>query len=182
MRKFVTTTVSIGILVPGFLFAENIESYVHRMIEHAQQGGGTVIIENHSSVSTGGQVAGAGESIVTDGDVSASSHTETRINAGGSGGEVYVKTKTTTNGETKTDEYSKKVEPGEPIRVNVSAGATNEKVETSTEIQGEVMEGSSSTEDRADTTAGASVVARFEAAIDAVPSFVKKVIKFLKFW
>lgn len=183
MHKISTVIIAAGVLLPGFIAAEDFESYMNRMIENAKQGGGTVIIENHSSVSTGGQVAGAGEAVVTDGDVSASSHTETRINAGGSGGEVYVKTETSQNGETKTEEYTKSVAPGEPIEVNVSARATNETMESTTEIQGEMMQGATSTTDSdMEKERGVTVTTRFEAAIEAVPGFIKKIFVFLKFW
>ena len=89
-------------------------------IQNAKDGGGTVIIENHSSASTGGQVAGAGQT-VTDGEGNASSHTETRINAGNDGGTVQVKIETSRNGETEKEEYTKEIEPGKPVEVNVSA-------------------------------------------------------------
>lgn len=180
MKKFLSSVSLASLFLPGVIAAESIESYVNRMIDSAKEGNGTVIIENHSSVSTGGQVAGAGQTVTT-GDVSASSHTETRINAGNDGGTVYVKTETKRNGEVeKSEEYTKKVEPNQPVQVNVSAQADTEGSEVKTEIQGEVMdEHSTSSEDE---EASVTAIARFEAALASVPTFFKKVFSFVKFW
>jgi hypothetical protein len=179
MKKLSMTIIAASILLPAFVAAEDIESYVHRMIQNAKDGGGTVIIENHSSASTGGQVAGAGESVTTDGDVSASSHTETRINAGNDGASVYIKTETSKNGETETKEYTKNVEPGKSVEVNVSAKVTPEETDTEASVQGEELQPSS-----ADTESNTSamIVARFEAAIESVPTFFKKIFSFVRFW
>jgi hypothetical protein len=181
MKKFSTTIIAASILLPGIIAAEDLESYVHRMIENAKEGNGTVIIENHSSVSTGGQVAGAGQTVTT-GDVSASSHTETRINAGGDGGTVYVKTETKRNGEVeKSEEYTKNLDPKKPIEVNVSAKADAEDSEVEAVIQGEVAR-ESTTSSEEDGAASATAFARFEAALASVPTFFKKVFSFAKFW
>lgn len=180
MRKFLTTLATVSIFVPSMIAAEDIESYVHRMIENAKEGNGTVIIESHSSSVSGGQVAGAGQTVTT-GDVSASSHTETRINAGDDGGTVYVKTETKRNGEVeKSDEYTKPLEPGKPVQVNVSAKTDSEGSAVETEIQGETMDGHSTSS--ADSEKEITAVARFEAAIASVPTFFKKIFNFVKFW
>jgi hypothetical protein len=181
MKKFLTPLTIASILIPSMVAAEDIESYVNRMIENAKEGNGTVIIENHSSVSTGGQVAGAGQTVTT-GDVSASSHSETRINAGDQGGTVYVKTETKRNGEVeKSEEYTKQVSPGEPVRVHVSANADTEGSEVETEIQGEVMNEHSASSGESKEE-GVTAIARFEAALASVPSFFKKVFSLVKFW
>lgn len=179
MKKFPVTFMTISLLLPGFVSAEgSFESYVERMIKNANDGGGTVIIENHSAVSTGGQVAGAGQT-VTDGDVSASSHTETRINAGSDGGSVYVKTETKRNGEVeKSEEYTKTIEPGKPVHVNTSAKADPGGSEVETEIQGEVMHKQSTSSD-AQSGERITAVARFQAAFASVPAFFKKLLSFL---
>ena len=173
MNKLLTKLITASILLPGLVAAEDFESYVERMIQNAKDGGGTVIIENHSSASTGGQVAGAGQTVVTDGDVSASSHTETRINAGNDGGTVQVKIETSRNGETEKKEYTKEIEPGKPVEVNVSAKVTPEGAEMETEIQGETMEAS---EDPVEDEV--SVSARVETVLKSVPTFIKKIFSF----
>src|SRR3989344_7569306 len=174
MKKFSAILLTASILLPGFVAAEDFESYVHRMIQNAKDGGGTMIIENHSSVSTGGQVAGAGQT-VTDGDVSASSHVETRINAGNEGGTVQVKVETTRNGETeKKEEYTKEIEPGKPVEVNVSAEADRDGSAIDTEISGEFVADDAGTE--------IAIMSRVETAFKAVPSFLKKVLGFFWGW
>lgn len=179
MKKFSATLLTASILLPAFVAAEDFESYVNRMIQNAKDGGGTVIIENHSSVSTGGQVAGPGQTVTTDGDVSASSHTETRINAGNDGGTVYVKTETTKNGETKKEEYTKEVEPGMPVEVNVSAKANSEGSHIKANIDGEaVFEDVSSV----DADADVAIMTQVETAFKAVPLFFKKVLGFFFGW
>lgn len=179
MKKFLTTLTAASILVPSMIAAEDLESYVNRMIDNAKEGNGT-IIESHSSSVSGGQVAGAGQTVTT-GDVSASSHTETRINAGDQGGTVYVKTETKRNGEVeKSEEYTKKIAPGKPVQVNVSANADTEGSEVETEIQGEVMDEHSTSS--GESNDGVTAIARFEAALASVPTFFKKVFSFVKFW
>lgn len=178
MNKFLTKLIVASILLPGIALAEDFASYVHRMIQNAKDGGGTVIIENHSSASTGGQVAGAGQT-VTDGDVSASSHVETRINAGNDGGTVYVKTETMKNGETQKEEYTKTVKPGTPVEVNVSAKVTPDSAEMETEIQGETMD---SLTDAGSDDEEIAIIARVETAFRAVPTFFKKILGFFWGW
>jgi hypothetical protein len=170
------------LLLPALAGAqEDMAAYIEQMIERSGNGSGAVVnVESHSSVSTGGQVAGAGESVVTDGDVSASSHVETRINAGNDGGTIYVKTETSKNGETETEEYTKEIAPGEPVEVNVSAKASNEGSEVETEIQGETMEPTH--EEAEETKSHVAIMARVETAFKVVPSFFKRVFSFVKFW
>jgi hypothetical protein len=181
MKKIPATILSISLLIPGFVAAtqDPFDAYVDKMIKEAEENGTAIHVESHSSVTTGGQVAGQ---TVTDGDVSASSHIETRINAGEDGGTVYVKTETSQNGETETEEYTKEVEPGEPIEVKASAKVTPEEAEIETEIQGETMEASSTIGADAVETEDVSITGRIESALESVPGFFRKVIEFVKFW
>lgn len=173
-----------SVLLPGLAAAaqDPFDAYVERMIQDAHESGAVVNVESHSSVSTGGQVAGAGQTVVTDGDVSASSHTETRINAGNDGGSVYVKTETSKNGETEVKEYMQEIEPGEPVEVNVAAKASNESAESTVEIQGETMAEITTTGARESVEAEISVATRVEAALKSVPSFLRKIFDLVKFW
>lgn len=179
MHKLPTTIAIMGILLPGFALATQnpFEIFVGKMIEEAKENGAVVNVESHSSVSTGGQVAGAGQS-VTDGDVSASSHTETHINAGNEGGTVQIHVETTKNGETEKEEYTKEIEPGKPVNVNVSAKVDSEDSETEAVIDGEVV-----SDDSASTSEGeVAMMARVETAFKTVPSFFKKVLGFFFGW
>lgn len=160
--------------LPSSMYAMSVEE----MIEAAREGYGTVV-ESHSSASTGGQRASSGESVTT-GDVSASSHTETYINANGSGGEVKVKTETTKNGVTETNEYSKKIEPGAGANVKANARATDKETSSEVNIDGKIMEAVATT-----NPAQAQLATNVTADIGAffttsVPSFFKKVFSF--FW
>jgi len=91
------------------------------IVEMAKAGNGTVV-ETHSSASTGGQTARSGERVTT-GDSSVSSHTQTIINADGSGGTVEVKVEKTVNGETTKEEHIEDIPAGAPVYVKVEAHA-----------------------------------------------------------
>ncbi len=142
---------------------------------------GSVQTETRSSASTGGQTVRGGESVTT-GDVSASSRTQTVINAGDEGGTVYVKTETSTNGETETREYAKEIKPDEPVMVNVSAKAESDSSRVETSIQGETQEAEATVV--ATSTRGASIEVEsvFEKAFKVVPNLFKKVFSFFWEW
>lgn len=166
-----------------------IADWLDELVENAEQGGGTVIIENHSSVSTGGQVAGSGQAVVTDGDVSSSSHVETYINAGSNGGSAQVKVETSKNGVTETKEYSQEVGKGEPVHINVSAKATNAE-EAKVEVRGwdaekketVALEPATTSTTETKTSARIVIQERLESALKSVPGFFKKVFGFLWGW
>jgi len=176
----ITTTLLTGIiLLPAFALAmDPFDRYVEENdIEISNES--SIYNETSASASSGGQTAAAGQTM-TDGDVSASSHVETRINAGSEGGEVYVKTETTENGETTTEEYTENLEAGKPVKVNVSAKATTEGSEVETKVNGETVEGD-------ETSATAATVefefdSGIEKALRAVPNFFKKVFGFFWGW
>jgi hypothetical protein len=162
----------LGLIGPSAIYALSVEEIVNT----ARAGHGTVV-ESHSSASTGGQHAAAGESVTT-GDVSASSHTETRINANGNGGTVEVKIEKTENGETTKEEYSKKVEPNEPIRVNVGVEASSdEEGKTNVEVNGEAQDPNH--ESHAESGAGFEIKTFFTAS---VPNFFKKIAGFFSWF
>jgi len=173
-----------SLLAPAFVLAaqDPFDSYVERMIQGAQEGNGTVIIENTSSVSTGGQTAAAGES-VTDGDVSASSHVETTINANNDGGTVQVKVETSQNGKTETKEFTKPIGAGESVKVNVSthSDSSGTKVEADAQTTSDESEEASTTpEDTGNAWAEVTIETRVEKAFKAVPNFFKRIFHF--FW
>jgi hypothetical protein len=180
MKKISTTIAMMSVLFPGLVLAaqDPFDRYVEKMIEEAKENGAVVNVESHSSVSTGGQVAGAGQS-ATDGDVSSSSHVETRINAGNEGGTVEVKVETTKNGETEKKEYTEEIEPGKPVNVNVSAEVDSEGSEIKADIDGEAAAEDVASDD-VDTEV--AIMARVESAFEAVPNFFKKVFGFFFGW
>ena len=185
VMKYLTTIFTMSLLAPAFVLAaqDPFDSYVERMIQGAQEGNGTVIIENTSSVSTGGQTAAAGES-VTDGDVSASSHVETTINANNDGGTVQVKVETSQNGKTETKEFTKPIEADEGVKVNVSAHSDSNgtKVEADVKTTSDESEDASSTttEDTGNAWVEVTIETRVEKAFKAVPNFFKRIFHF--FW
>jgi hypothetical protein len=94
---------------------------------------------------------------------------------------MFVKTETTKNGETETKEYSKKLEAGEGVDVQVNAKATNEETSSEVLVDGEVVEATIIAENPAQAQLATSVVADISAFFTAsVPTFFKKVIGF--FW
>lgn len=181
MKNALTTILGICILLPGFIFADDFAEYMNQVIERAQDGE-EVVVESHSSVSTGGQVAGAGQS-VTDGDVSASSHVETHINTGNNGGTVQVKIETSKNGEKKTEEYTKDIKAGEPVEVNAAAKVDSEGMKIETKVDGEVViDTEEGTESESDDDLKVAIESRIEKAFKAVPNFFKKVFSFFWGW
>lgn len=188
MKTPFKTILLIALLFPAFASAQDpFDAYVQTMIEQAQEaaaeGNGTVIIENHSSVSTGGQTAAAGQS-VTDGDVSASSHVETYISTNDDGGTVQIKVETSENGETETHEYTEDIEPGEPVNVNVSAHADPDGADVQMSMGGESVDMEDiDTEDAEDPNGvRITVAATVEHALDSIPEFFKKVFSFFWSW
>ena len=176
--SLVTTLLAFGLLAPtGTVYADH---WIDGIIESAKAGYGTVIIENNSSVSTGGQTAASGQTVTT-GDVSASSHTETRINANDSGGSVQVNIQKTVNGETVKESYEQEIAPNEPVHVEVNAKATSVRgettSETSVELNGEAQQPQAETHENAPEDAGFEIATFFTAS---VPNFFKKVVGF--FW
>lgn len=143
---FVTPALSV---VPAVAFGAMDAAWIEGMIQRAQAGGGTVIIENSSSVSTGGQTAGSGESVTT-GNASASSRIETHVQSSNNGGTVKVKIETGENGEVTVEEYVKDIAPGETIEVRNSAQTSSTAPKKSAQPttasgQGSVRGASSST-------------------------------------
>ncbi|MEK7509710.1 MAG: hypothetical protein AAB605_03280 [Patescibacteria group bacterium] len=190
MKSFVKTIFMAFVLLPGLVFAD---SWIERVIHDAQEGNGTVIIENTSSVSTGGQTAASGQAVST-GDSSASSKVETHINANSeTGGSVEVKVETSKDGVVETKEYSKDLAPDEPVNVNVSAtvdskgSAIETNLEAASAAQGDEEAASSTAEDAAiaeETSVKEDIKivfgAAFDAALETIPNFFKKVFSF--FW
>ncbi len=182
-RAFVV--LAVVLMAPEFVHAQSwVDELVREAAQAAEGRGGTVIIENHSSVSTGGKVAGSGESVVTDGDVSASSRSETHINIGANGGEAKVKIETSRNGETETREYEKKVEAGDPLRLDVSArtdenGSVVEVITENASGTKEVVEESGAPTDSPESSV---FMDRFEQALKSVPTFFSRVFGFLWGW
>lgn len=145
---------------------------VEHIIDTAHAGNGTVV-ESHSSANTGGQTAASGQTVTTS-DSSASSHTETHINANGSGGTVEVKIQKTENGETTNEEYSKKVEPNEPVHVNVGVEASSDgEGETKVEVNGEAQA------PVAETSVQSEIKTFFTAS---VPNFFRNIFSFVWLW
>lgn len=174
IRSLITTMLTFGLLLPAGAYADD---WIRNMIETAKAGSGTVIIENSSSVSTGGQTASGGQAVTT-GDVSASSHTETRINTNGSGGSVEVKVETSQNGVTETREYSQKVEKDQAVHVEAEALATPDKTETEVRIDGQIV--ATETPSLKSSEAEIPVESKIETFFTAsVPNFLKKIIGFI---
>lgn len=174
--SLITTLLAFGLIAPsGTVYADH---WIDEMIESARAGNGTVV-ESHSSVSTGGQTAASGQTITT-GDASASSHTETRINANGSGGIVEVMIEKTVNGETVKEEYQKEVKPGEPVHVEVSSEASSEggieNAESSVKVNSETQKPQEH-EESADGGVGFEIKTFLTAS---VPNFFKRMASF--FW
>jgi hypothetical protein len=172
--SLVTTLLTLGLLAPAGAAYAFVD--IDSIIEAAKAGNGTYV-ESHSSASTGGQTAANGQSVTT-GDVSASSHTETRINAGNNGGSVQVKVETSKNGETKTEEYSNPIEKGESVKVEVSARATDEESSAEIKVNGEGVDANEETT----TTEDESVT--FESKVKllfstSIPNVFKKAVSFL---
>jgi hypothetical protein len=166
MKKILAISMLSMITMPSAIYAFSVEE----IIETARAGNGTVV-ESHSSASTGGQTAASGQSVTT-GDVSASSHTETRINANGSGGTVEVKVEKTENGVTTKQDYSKSVEPGEPVHVNVNVEASSDSEAGETTV---VANGTTEEPVRGEAEEQSEVATFFAAS---VPNFFKKVFSF----
>lgn len=160
-----------ALVVPAVSLAFSVED----MVEAARAGHGTVV-ETHSSANTGGQTAASGQSMTT-GDVSASSHSETRINANGSGGTVEVKVEKSENGVNTKEEYTKKVEPNEAVyvNVNVESSSTEDSSETKVKVNGETQTPESETH----ADAGFEITTFFTAS---VPNFFKKVVGFFSWF
>ena len=178
----------IALLFPAFASAQDpFDTYVQSMIEEARQaaeeGNGTVYIENHSSVSTGGQTAAAGQS-VSDGDVSASSRVETYINTGDDGGRMQVKIETSRNGEMETEEYTDDFAPGEPVNVEVRAHATSDDADVEVRVNGEATTTEPQRDEKTSENeeARVTVVAKVEHALGSIPGFFKKIFSFLWMW
>jgi len=181
MKSLITTLLAFGLIWPAATYAFTIEE----LIEAAKAGNGTYV-ESHSSVSTGGQTARSGETVVT-GDSSASSHVETRINSNNEGGTIDIKIETSKNGEVKTTEYSKQIEKDKSVRIDANAEVTDTDSKVQIEIDGEAVE-SETTEKTAETPAEnnvASVIIASESKFsllftEKIPSAFKKVLSF--FW
>lgn len=179
MKKILTTILGVGVLIPGFALAmDPFDRYIDENdIEISSEG--SIYNETSASASSGGQTASAGQS-VTDGDVSAESHTTTYINANGEDSTVYVKTEVSENGETKTEEYTKEIESGESVKVHVSAEASSDGSETEVIVNEEALSADASTtmEVEAETESDSGI----EKALKAVPHFFKKIIGFFWEW
>lgn len=168
------------LVFPGISLAQ---SWVDELVRKAADGGGTVIIENHSSVSTGGQTAGSGERVVTDGDVSASSRSETYINMGSEGGSARVHVETSRNGETETRTYEKEVAADESMRLDISTRVDDNGTEVKATAEDESgneeeLAASSSTDSDQEST----FIDGFERAMSAVPAFFSRVFGFFWSW
>lgn len=159
------TSVLALLALPAATYAFSVED----IIESAQAGNGTVV-ETHSSANTGGQTAQSGETVTTN-DVSVSSHTQTSINAGGSGGTVEVKVEKTVNGVTETKEYAEDIPAGSPVNVKVDAHATTDTSEDTD------IESPNDVEVQIVTSAEAESDAP-NFFTDTVPHFFKKVVSF----
>lgn len=165
MKILLITFVGFFLCSPVSVYAEqSFGSWVEGIVSAAQEGNGTVIIENHSSVSTGGQTAASGQSVST-GDSSASSRVETRINAGESGGRVDVKVETESDGIKNTESYSKELNAGERVDIRV-ATSTGARIESGV---------------AASSSATSSLVSKISSKLSIkIPEFVRKMFSF--FW
>ena len=173
------------VVIPELSFAQSwIDELVREASSAAEGRSGTVIMENHSSVSTGGKVVGSGGSSASDGDVSASSRSETYINVGSQGGEAQVKVETSRNGVTETRTYEKDVGAGEPMRLDVSArtdenGSEVKVVSKSEEGDEEALESRAPSSTDESTFA---FVHSFESTIKSVSTFFAQVFTFFWGW
>jgi hypothetical protein len=164
--KALAISLFLAIVIPSGAHALDVE----RMIEAAREGNGTVV-ESHVSANSGGQTAASGQTVAT-GDVSASSHAETHINADGSGGTVQVNVEKTENGVTTKESYEKQVGPDEPVSVQVSVEASGgeDSAATSVEVNGQAQAPANEASS-AKAGAGFHIVTFFTAS---VPNFFKK--------
>lgn len=172
------------VVLPRISSAQSwVDELVREASQAAEERSGTVIIENHSSVSTGGKVVGSGGSSVSDGNVSASSRSETYINVGTHGGEAKVKVETSRNGISETREYEKNVETGESMHIQVSARADEEGTQVSA-ISKDASGNGAALAMTASSSKDESVLApsRFESALKAVPAFFSRVFEFFWHW
>jgi hypothetical protein len=165
--KFITVLVAISAM-PSVSLAD---TWINDLIESAKNGNGTVV-ETHSSASSGGQRVSGGESVST-GDVSASSHVETYINADGSDGEVKVKVETSHNGETKTEEYVAPIQKG-TVKVETHS-ESNREYTSEVKVDGEVV----ATESGEPHVAAASESKISVLFSEKIPEFFKDVLAFL---
>ncbi|OGG60152.1 hypothetical protein A2765_01115 [Candidatus Kaiserbacteria bacterium RIFCSPHIGHO2_01_FULL_56_24] len=192
MKSLVTTLLAIGMISPFVTYAavdSGFDNYVQHIKEAAEAGNG-IVVETHSSASSGGQTASAGQA-VTDGDVSASSHVETNINSNNGGGSVQVHVETSQNGKTETKDYQTTIKPGEPVKVNVSAHADSEGSEVVTKVNGEsAVSENGDVASSSDEEVGAASInnvevgaeSGFEKALMMVPNFFKKIFSFFWGW
>ncbi len=195
--KYFATFLAAAFLAPAFAFAamDPFDTYVNHMKAAAEARDGTVI-ESHTSASasSGGQTAGAGQS-VTDGDVSASSHVETNINANDSGGSVHVKVETSKDGVTEAQEYTKSIAPGEGIDLDVSTSSSSGGASVSVKVKVRgwdpgKKESATSSDDASsldDETSSSSLSHSASVAADVgtfftakLPDFFKRIFSF--FW
>ena len=172
MNKLLAISILTMITIPAATYADWIDD----MVEAAKAGGG-VVVESHSSASTGGQTASGGQTVTT-GDVSASSHTQTTINTGSEGGTVEVKVQTSKNGETQTKEYSHKIDSSEGVHVEVAATASDQGSKEEVRVDGEVVE--SDVASHSAETEVTTHTADSPSFVESVPHFLKKVLNF--FW
>lgn len=168
--KYISVLLAIT-LMPQMSFAD---TWIENMIDNARNGDG-IIVESHSSASTGGQRASGGQSAST-GDVSASSHVETYINADGSKGEVNVKVQTSQNGETKTEEYSAPIEKS-GVKIEANAEAKDGEYNSEIKVDGEVVETESNEPHVAASVASESKISVLFS--EKIPEFFKDVLAFL---
>lgn len=135
-RLLFVSTLS-AILSPAVVFGALDASWIQGVVQRAQEGSGEVIIQQSSSVSTGGQTAGSGESVVTD-SASASSKIETHIESTSESGEVRIKIETEKNGVTQTQEYEKVLAPGE--RFEITQGTSSVAPAVKPQVKGAAKE------------------------------------------
>jgi hypothetical protein len=176
MKSLITTLITIGLLAPaGASYAFSIQE----MIEAAKGGNGTYV-ESHSSVSTGGQTVKNGETVIT-GDSSASSHVETRINAGNNGGEVSVKVETSENGKTETKEFTQPIKEG-GVKVEANAEIKNGEYKAEVKVNDEPVEASQSSKAGAQVASVSPVTSESKVSLlftTRIPDFFKKLFGFL---
>lgn len=163
--SLVTTLIALGLLVPAHTaFAFDMDA----LIEAAKNGNGTYV-ETHSSASTGGQSASGGETTTT-GEARASSYT--KINANNDGGTVQVKIDASSDGKTKTTEYTEEIPKGEDVKVKATAESKDGEASGEVKVNGEVVEAEEAMESHATT----SLVVDF--FIETIPDLFKKVVGF----
>lgn len=132
MKSLITTLIALGLIAPHATYAMSI----HEIIENAKAGSG-IYVESHSSASTGGQTAAAGQTVTT-GDASASSHVEIRSDT--SGGSVKVNVSTSGNGTTTVQEYTQPIEAGIGAKVEVNASSKNGESKTEVKVNDTTIE------------------------------------------